>query len=657
MTIPDDLHLFTEDWEEAPAVPAPAPRPSGCTVVFLSDPHLQQEVRRRLLADEPGQAVVTVGRGAAGLRRLADDRYEIGGEADTELREAYTTLLRTVTAGHGPVGTVVHLWATEDRGLLREPDAVVTLLQTLVREETAPRRVVLGAAFDDATERCAAESWLGFERSAGIVMPGTRLTVLLSDGVGHRSAWAELLAAELRAEDPVGALYSGGRRHVQRVRVAAPEPGAADRDPLRRGGTYLITGGTGGLGRIFGTWLAREYAARLVLVGRRPQDEPVERLLADLTAAGATAALYCQADVCDATALTAAVDTAVARFGRIDGVLHAAGVERSGNISTRDLAVFRSVLGPKVSGTLNLETALKGRAPEFVVYFSSSAAVLGDFGGCDYACGNRFQMSLARHLAASEPSGPRRLAVNWPLWNSDGMNFADDTAKEFYLRSSGQRFLEPDEGTALLRELLGRTGPQYLALAGRAERVRTMLKAEDPLPAPAGPAEPGQEGPAARQRRGESRNARSPRSWSRSSRPSSARSCASPWNGSPSTRTSRSSASTRSASWSSRESSPSCSASTSPPTCSSATPPCAACMPSCSTGTASSWRTATAPWPRRPPPGPGPRASRPARRPRATPGRPHPRAAPGGPPAAASPRPRRAVAAPPVPTSRSPSSV
>ncbi|MBL1065928.1 SDR family NAD(P)-dependent oxidoreductase [Streptomyces sp. 7-21] len=492
VTTPDDLHVFTEDWEERSAPPLSPPDPAdGCAVVFLSERRRQEEVRRQLARALPGLAVVTVARGA-GFRRVDAGQYEIGdGEADGAL-EDYDTLLAAVAADHGRIGAVLHLWATEESGLLWRPGALVPLLRGLVVRELAPERLLLAAAFHDGLERCAAESWLGFARSLGIVMPATRVGVVCLDA--DAASLPELpgrVAAEAAAAEPGGVLYHAGRRFVPQVRPAALP--AAERDALRHGGTYLITGGMGGLGRIFAQWLARGYAARLVLTGRRPADEEVERHLAALREAGAEAAEYRQADVTDADAMAEAVAAAAAATGRVDGVLHAAGLERGGNIGGRDAGTFAGILAPKVTGTLSLEQALTGHEVGFVVYFSSSAAVLGDFGGCDYACANRFQMSYARHMARAGGRGPRRLAVNWPLWHSRGMDFGDAASSELYLRSSGQRYLEPEEGTALLGHLLAAgEEPQYLALVGQADRLYRTLGLPVPEPQTAETPEPAQ---------------------------------------------------------------------------------------------------------------------------------------------------------------------
>ena len=56
------------------------------------------------------------------------------------------------------------------------------------------------------------------------------------------------------------------QRHLGASRLASAE--AAPK--LRRGGCYLITGGLGGIGGVIADWLARDYGARLVLLGRTP---------------------------------------------------------------------------------------------------------------------------------------------------------------------------------------------------------------------------------------------------------------------------------------------------------------------------------------------------------------------------------------------------
>ena len=67
------------------------------------------------------------------------------------------------------------------------------------------------------------------------------------------------------------------------------------------------------------------------------------------------------------------------RVGSIHGVLHAAGIESRQNIFEKNIQSFQRVLAPKVKGTLILDEILDKESLDFICYFSSSSAILGDF--------------------------------------------------------------------------------------------------------------------------------------------------------------------------------------------------------------------------------------------------------------------------------------
>src|SRR5688572_7822380 len=73
------------------------------------------------------------------------------------------------------------------------------------------------------------------------------------------------------------------------------------------------------------------------------------------------------------------------RFGAIHGVIHAAGVAATHNIASGTEEQFEEVLAPKVRGTVVLDAILRAERLDFVCYFSSTSAFVGDFGSCDYA--------------------------------------------------------------------------------------------------------------------------------------------------------------------------------------------------------------------------------------------------------------------------------
>ncbi|MFO0946593.1 MAG: KR domain-containing protein [Planctomycetota bacterium] len=110
-------------------------------------------------------------------------------------------------------------------------------------------------------------------------------------------------------------LYRGGIRHVKELRPVSFVP-ADQRRTWRRGGTYLITGGLGGIGFLIAEDLLRRFDARLLLTGRQflpPEtewdswlerhgsDDPISRRihrLASLRAIGTVN--YLEGDIADA---------------------------------------------------------------------------------------------------------------------------------------------------------------------------------------------------------------------------------------------------------------------------------------------------------------------------------------------------------------------
>lgn len=87
--------------------------------------------------------------------------------------------------------------------------------------------------------------------------------------------------------------------------------------------TALVTGGANGIGRATALRLMRE-GAKVVVLDKEPQDsQNVQSLRAEGNASAGF--VYCQADVTDDAQISAAVDTANARFGVIDILINNAG--------------------------------------------------------------------------------------------------------------------------------------------------------------------------------------------------------------------------------------------------------------------------------------------------------------------------------------------
>jgi acyl transferase domain-containing protein len=347
----------------------------------------------------------------------------------------------------------------------------------------------LAASFANELDRCFLESWLGFERSLGFVLLHTRVAAVLQDktsGAQDRETavkdWLQILRAELQTPNLESVLYQGGRRYVCRVRPTTP---AAVSSPVKPGGTYLVTGGCGGLGLLFARHFAETHPLNLVLTGRSPLDREKKSKIKALEDLGSRV-LYLQADVSAASRMKEELNRAKERFGDIHGVVHAAGIQGRQTLFEKDFDAFQKVIEPKIRGTLVLDELLQDEPLDFTCYFSSSSAILGDFGSCDYAIGSRFQMAYAHYRAHLQALGQRRgktIAINWPLWQEGGMGFTDARMTEMVLESSGQGFLQTRDGLALFDRLLAQDYPQHLVIVGQPGRVHRFLGLTEDRPA------------------------------------------------------------------------------------------------------------------------------------------------------------------------------
>ncbi|HEX6095638.1 MAG TPA: SDR family NAD(P)-dependent oxidoreductase [Thermoanaerobaculia bacterium] len=322
--------------------------------------------------------------------------------------------------------------------------------QTLVQ-------LVVPASGPDATLRGLAALVRSAGRETGRI--STQL-VLVSDDHDD-AALARLLAAEAVDPDARDVRYISGRRTVSRFEERT-DFGAA-LQPWRDGGTYLITGGAGGLGFVFAEAIATDApGARVVLVGRSPLDETRQAQLDRLRARGVQAE-YRAVDVSDASE----VAELVAGLDHLRGVIHAAGVLRDGFAATKSAADLDAVFAPKVHGLVALDEATAHLPLDWFVVCSSVTAVTGNVGQADYAAANGFLDAYCESRNALVASGRRHgrmVSVNWPLWATGGMH-VDATAAE-RMRRSGLAPLSSENGIAALRRALGGSDDRLMVLAG-----------------------------------------------------------------------------------------------------------------------------------------------------------------------------------------------
>jgi NADPH:quinone reductase-like Zn-dependent oxidoreductase/acyl carrier protein len=239
------------------------------------------------------------------------------------------------------------------------------------------------------------------------------------------------------------------------IEPAPPQPVVISAD-----GTYLITGGVGGLGLTVAKWLVAQGARHLVLTSRGRGSAAAQDAIAALEQAGARV-VVAPADVADRRQLAELLARIDADLPPVRGVVHAAGVLDDGLILQMTPDRLRRVAAPKIHGAWNLHSLLRDRPLDFFVLFSSAASWLGSPGQANYAAANAFLDALAQHRRGS---GLPALSINWGPWAEVGLA-AEQENRGARLAFRGITSFTPDEGADAFGALLGYDGAAVAVMA------------------------------------------------------------------------------------------------------------------------------------------------------------------------------------------------
>ncbi|KAH8744734.1 KR domain-containing protein, partial [Diaporthe sp. PMI_573] len=176
--------------------------------------------------------------------------------------------------------------------------------------------------------------------------------------------------------------------HIGNQQVKAVHP-ATSTDLLQRDATYLIIGGTGGLGRSLAKRMVQRGARHIVLLSRSGKITDLNELIEDSKVAGASIYVT-QCDVADEAHLKALVAGWHKRLPPIRGVIHAAMILRDVLFERMTYEDYQTVVRSKISGAWNFHNALLDTPLDFFIFMSSVAGIVGNRGQAAYAAANTF---------------------------------------------------------------------------------------------------------------------------------------------------------------------------------------------------------------------------------------------------------------------------
>ncbi|MFV1993802.1 MAG: SDR family NAD(P)-dependent oxidoreductase [Verrucomicrobiales bacterium] len=244
-------------------------------------------------------------------------------------------------------------------------------------------------------------------------------------------------------------------------------------------GTYLITGGFGGFGRVLAQWLVECGARHLVLTGRQGAATPgADSFIEELDELGAEAVAVA-ADVGREKDVKAIFKTIRASGHPLKGVFHLAMVIDDAPLADLTSERLETVMAPKAYGAWLLHRETREMDLDSFVMFSSISSIFGNPAQGNYSAANAFIDSLTYHRQAL---GLPSLAVNWGVLGGEGYVARNERVAEFLARQ-GTDALEPNEVTGLLEFFLDANVAQAAAIrvdwAKWRQSFRTMQ--ENPL--------------------------------------------------------------------------------------------------------------------------------------------------------------------------------
>ncbi len=228
--------------------------------------------------------------------------------------------------------------------------------------------------------------------------------------------------------------YREGSQYIESLEEFDIATTEADKVEVRKNGVYIITGGTGGIGLEIGKFIASKNKVRLILINRSkfPEKKFWDKILSDnldlnlsdkikkiiqIEKLG-TEVVILAADISKEVEAAEILFSLRANYGKINGIIHAAGNPGLGFIAEKKEEQIETVMCPKVNGTWILDRLTQKDELDFFILFSSASTIYGGLGDSDYTAANSFLDSFA---SWRNQMGRKTLTINWTAWKETGM--------------------------------------------------------------------------------------------------------------------------------------------------------------------------------------------------------------------------------------------
>ena len=260
---------------------------------------------------------------------------------------------------------------------------------------------------------------------------------------------------------------------------------------FKKNGVYMLTGGLGKIGLFLAKYLVETMNAKIILVSHSvfPAKEEWNSWLITHTSnelisqriqkikeieAISTDILIYQADLANPKELAKIVLTVEEKFGKINGVIHAAGITEANLIGEIAKEECEKHFQAKVYGLLGLAEIFQHKDLDFCILMSSLSSVLGGLGFASYAAANSFMDAFVQRMNLIQNCS--WISINWDGWNFNAENINN--------QSGGQDLVDlaisPTEGLEALQRILSLSAINQVivSISPLEERLKKWVKFE-----------------------------------------------------------------------------------------------------------------------------------------------------------------------------------
>ncbi|WP_438431722.1 SDR family NAD(P)-dependent oxidoreductase [Gorillibacterium sp. sgz500922] len=420
---------------------APGRTREGAVVLFHDEAGIGEQLAHKLA--QQGTEVIHVKWGV-GYSRTGERQFTIGGE-----EEDYATLLRELK----PVkpARMIHLFSIMDGSHVTDYSQLIQSqkrgVYSLFYLSKAAAKIGLSGEVDLVLVSKLVEQVSGKE--AALIPHGAPLFGL---GKAVRLEQSNLKCRCIDMDEPTDveqlfqeiiadpgiyqSAYRENERYLEEFGDFPVQQAEEERIELHEEGVYVITGGLGGMGIEVSKYLASRKRVNLALLSRSamPPREEWDRIVRDNSRMNAKliqriqsvqeierlgAHVVCRSvDVSELEDMKRVLDELRSQYGRINGIVHGAGVAGDGYLYVKEEKRFNEVVLPKVYGTWILDHLTAADHPDFFVLFSSVSSIFAAAGQGDYAAANAYLDAYARYR---RNTGKKTLVINWVAWRDTGM--------------------------------------------------------------------------------------------------------------------------------------------------------------------------------------------------------------------------------------------